>query len=112
MTLQPAHCELGTRRPAPFPRSPSIRALPDTAASRARPDAVGLRRITNQTRDAPANVRRRDIFTLRRPPRRRKFLLHPRAPTHELPYSPLSQPPPPPRLTPHAAPLKTPRSPP
>src|SRR5881392_3020123 len=98
--------------PEPFPRSPGIRALPDTAASRSPPDAVGLRRITNQTRDAPANVRRPDTLPLRRARRRRKFLLNPRAFRHELSYSRLSQRPRRPRLEPDAAPLMIPRNPP
>src|SRR5881275_701770 len=98
--------------PEPFPLSPGIRALPDTAASRARADAVGLRRITNQTRDAPANVRGPDTFPLCCARRRRKFLLDPRTFRHELSYSRLSQRPRCPRLEPDAAPLMIPRNPP
>ena len=112
MNRERAHVEHGLRMPEPFPRSPSIRALPDTAASRARPDAVGVRRITNQTRDAPANVRRPDTFPLRRARRRRKFLFDPRAFRHEPSYSRLSQRPRGPRLEPDAAPLMIPRNPP
>ncbi len=112
MNCERAHAEHGLRMPEPFPRSPGIRALPDTAASRARPDAVGFRQIANQTRDAPAHVRRPDTFPLRRARRRRKFLLDPRAFRHEPSHSRLSKGPRRARLEPDAAPFMILRNPP
>src|SRR5438309_342390 len=112
MNRKRAHVEDGLRIPEPFPRLPGVRALPHTAARRARPDGVGLRRMTNQAGDPAANVRRPDIFPLRRARRGRKFLLDSRTFRHERCHARLSQRPRRPRLEPDAPPFVIPRDPP
>src|SRR6476646_4222891 len=105
MNRERAHVEHGLRMPEPFPGSPGVGALPDTAARRARPDGIGLRRITNQKRDASAHVRRPDTLPLRCAPRRLKFFVAPLAFRYELSHARLSQRPRRPRLEPDAAPF-------
>src|SRR5262249_25203856 len=109
MNCECAHVEHGLRMPEPFPRSPGIVPLPDTAASCAGPDAVGLRRVANQTRDASTDVRRPDTFPLRGSRCRRKFLLNPRAFRDEHSHSRFSVRPRRARLEPDATPLMIPR---
>src|SRR4051794_15507909 len=95
--------------PERFPASPRVAALPDAAASSARPNRVGLRRVANQAGDASANIGRPDIFPLRRAGRGRELLFHPRTFGDEFADTRLPQRPRCPGLKPDTASLMIPR---
>ena len=105
MNGQRADIENALKVPERFPGAARVRALPDAAARGARPERIGLRRIANESRDAPADIRRADAFPLRGSRSRRESALNPIALAHERLDPRFAQRPRGARLEPGAAPL-------